>query len=301
MTARTRAPAALSPAIGVAALVAVAAAALVLRAPAASADLGDQIGGTNDGGSYSAWAWYTSSPDHDEDVPTPNNCTLEDPETAHMPAHWEYTVLPTSVPGTYSVSYGCAADILDTRTANQIGGFQDWQLYDNQWTISVTPAPIEDLVSEALTHLDPQPPSISTNLGDGVDGLVHVSVTFQLQGNLGAQTGVAASAGPITVVLTAWPNGDVPITWHTGDRQTPCEDDDPWGACTHDYGRSSFGQNHEGLPPDHYRVTAGITFTGRYDVFNGNDPIAGADIGNVDRTVQLGLAVDEGQAVNMRG
>jgi hypothetical protein len=300
MTARTRAPAALAPALAVAASVAIAAAVLALRAPAAGADVGDESGGTNNGGSYSAWAWYTATGDHDDEVDTPTGCTLELAATAHYVAHWEYFVMETT-PGTYSVSYGCAADALDHRVANQIDGFQDYELYDLEWTISVTPAPIEDLVAEALTRLDPDPPAIATDLSPGVHGLVHVPVTFQLNGDLGPQSGPVASAGPITVVLTAWPNGDVPITWDTGDEQTPCGANDPWGACTHDYGRSSFGQNHEGLPGDRYRVTAGITFTGRYDVFNGPDQIAGAVIGNVDRTVQLALAVDEAQAVNTRG
>jgi hypothetical protein len=104
-------------------------------------------------------------------------------------------------------------------------------------------------------------------------------------------------------VLTAWPNDGVPVTWHPGDAQTPCAGGEPWGFCTHDYARSSFGQNHEGLGQDEYRVTAGITYTGRYDVYNAGDPdpIAGAVIGDVDRTVELGLAVDEAQAVNTRG
>jgi hypothetical protein len=299
MTARTRAPAFLPAAVTVTALLAVAAVALALRAPAAAADIGPGSGGTNAGGSYSAWAWYTAAGGRDP-VDTPDECTLEFPEAQHLVAHMEYEIDETSVPGTYNLSYGCAADLFDSRTANSVGGFNDWEVYDNRWTISVTPAPIDDLVAQALARLDPNPPAIATDLRPGVDGLVHVPVQFQLTGNLGPQGGEAASAGPITVVLTAWPDDGVPIDWHTGDGRTPCDPADGRWACTHDYARSSYRQHHEGLPNHHYRVTAGITYTGRYAVYNGSAPIAGADIGNVGRTVELGLAVDEAQAVNTR-
>jgi hypothetical protein len=307
MTAHTRAPAALPPAIAVAALLAVAAVVLALRAPAASADIGDENGGTNDGGSYSAWAWYAAA-GAPERVSQPQPCTLpnttEHPDLSQLPAFHEWEVLTSPGTNTFTVYELCTAVMFHDRHANQINGFNDFDLNEILGQTTITPAPIEDLVAQALTHLDPQPPAIETDLGDGVHGLVHVSVTFQLAaGDLGPQSGVAASAGPIRVELTAWPNGDMPITWNAGDALTPCAGGEPWGACTHDYGRSSFGQNHEGLGQDEYRVTAGITYTGRYDVFvDGNPaPIAGDEIGNVDRTVQLGLAVDEAQAVNTRG
>jgi hypothetical protein len=301
MTARTRAPAALSTTLAVAALVAVVAVVLALRAPAAGADIGDESGGTNAGGNYSAWAWYTAAGGRDP-VTTPDDCTLEDPDTADKPAHWEYEVEESATtPGTFIVSYGCTAELLHDRQFNQIGGFNDFELYDNLWTISVTPAPIEDLVARALATLDPQPPTIATDLQPGVDGLVHVPVEFRLTGDLGPQGGVAASAGPIEVVLTAWPDGNVPIVWHTGDGPSPCGAADGWGVCTHDYGRSSYGQHHEGLASHHYRITAGITYLGHYDVVANGTVIASADIGNVDRTVEFGLAVEEAQAVNTRG
>jgi hypothetical protein len=300
MTARTRAPAALPTALAVAALVAVAAVVLALRAPAAGADIGDESGGTNAGGSYSAWAWYTAAGGRDP-VTTPDDCTLEDPETADQPAHWEYEVHESLTPGTFTVSYGCTAELLHDRQFNQIGGFNDWQLYDNLWTVSVTPAPIDDLVARAIATLDPTPPTIATDLLPGVDGLVRVPVEFRLDGDLGPQSGVAASSGPISVVLTATPDANVPIVWHTGDGQSPCEPTDARGFCTHDYGRSSFGQHHEGLPNHHYRVTAGLTYLGHYDVIANGTVVASADIGNVDRTVAFGLAVEEAQAVNTRG
>jgi hypothetical protein len=297
--ARTRAPTILPTALALAALLAVAAVVLALRAPAAGADIGGESGGSNDGGSYSAWAYYTAAGGSDH-VSSPQRCTLQDPATAHLVAYYDWEVIEWT-PGVFTVYSECVAEIFRDRQYNSVGGFSDAQVADVLGQSTITPAPIEDLVARAIANLDVQPPAITTDLLPGVDGLVHVPVQFQLTGNLGTQFGVAVSDGPISVVLKARPDTDVPIDWHTGDGQSPCGATDARGFCTHDYGRSSFGQHHEGLPNHHYRITAGITYLGHYDVVANGTVIADADIGNVDRTVELGLAVDEAQAINTRG
>jgi hypothetical protein len=299
MTAHTRAPTARSTALAVAALATVAAVVLGVGVPAASADVGPETGGTNAGGSYSAWAYYTAA-DGGRHVSSPQRCTLEDPETADLVAYYEWEVIEWT-PGVFTVYSECVAEIFHDRQYNSVGGFNDWQVVDVLGQSTITPAPIDDLVARAISTLDPTPPAIATDLSAGVDGLVHVPVQFRLTGDLGPQSGPAASAGPITVILTATPDPDVPITWHTGDGLSPCAPDDARGECTHDYRRSSYGQHHEGLANHQYRITAGITYRGHYDVvMAGGGTIASADIGNVDRTVASGLAVDEAQAVNSR-
>ncbi len=299
--ARTRAPTALSTILAVAALVAVAAVVLALRAQAAAAGgIGGESGGSNAGGSYSAWAYYAAAGGGDT-VSTPQRCTLETERARDLEAYYEWFVMDLG-DGSYLVAYTCTAVMFHDRHSNLINGFQDWEVSD---TIGdpqlVRPAPIEDLVARAIANLDPTPPAIATDLAAGADGLVHFPVQFRLDGDLGPQTGVAASAGPISVVLTARPDANVPIDWHTGDGPSPCEATDAPGFCTHDYSRSSYGQHHEGLPNDHYRITAGITYLGHYDVVANGAVIASADIGNVDRTVQFGLAVDDAEAINTRG
>jgi hypothetical protein len=285
----------------IAALLLAAPAALLAPALPAAADVGPGTGngGSNTGGRYGAWAWYVTTGGGDGATGTSNDCDL--PNAPGEEAHYEYFV--THFGDETIVSLVCVGVLLRQAHPEPIPVLEGWErdFLDVVWSETVRPVPLDDLVAHAIASLDPDPPAILTNLHPGVDGLVNLPVEFRLAGDTGVPPGVAAEDGPVRVVLSAEPDLLVPTVWHTGDGRRACEDGGAPGVCTHEYTRSSNGQHHEGLPRDQYRVTAGITYLGHYDVFLAGVRITGDDIGNVQRTAELPLPVDEAQAVNTHG
>ncbi len=272
-------------------------------APPAAADVGPGSGngGSNTGGRFSAWAWYVAAGGDDGAIQTSDTCDL--PLAPLEDAHYEYFVTHSVYGDETIVSYVCVGALLRQMHPEGIPALEgsERDLLDVIWSGPVTPISLDDLVAHAVATLDPDPPTIETDLLPGVDGMVNLPVRFTLTGDLGVPPGEAARNGPVVVRVSAVPDPAFPPVWHTGDGPPACADDDGPGVCTHSYARSSNGQRHDGLPRNHYRVTAGITYLGHYDVFVGGVLIAGADIGDVVRTAELPLAVDEAQAINTRG
>ncbi len=200
------------------------------------------------------------------------------------------------------MSLVCVGVLLRQAHPEPIPVLEGWEqdFLDVKWSEPVAPVSLDDLVARAVATIDPQPPAITTDLTPGVAGLVNLSVRFSLPDALDVPAREAARNGPVVVTVSAKPDPNIPIVWHTGDGHEACAPDDPPRACTHVYPRSSNGQRQAGLPRDQYRVTAGITYLGHYTVTIGSVTIADADLGNVQRTVGLPLAVDEAQAINTR-
>jgi hypothetical protein len=285
----------------VATLVAAAVALLPALARPAAADVGPETGsgGSNTGGRYGAWAWYLAVGGGEGATATSDRCDL--PNAPGEEAHWEYFV--SHWQGKTYVSLVCVGVLLRAAHPEPIPVLEGWEqdFLFRLWTEEVTPVPLDDLVARAVAMLDVDPPDIETDLRPGVDGLVNLAVHFRLTGDVDVPQGVAAQNGPVEVLVSAEPDPAVPVVWHTGDGRPPCTPEDGPDVCTHEYERSSNGQHHEDLPRDHYRVSADITYRGRYDVLVNGGRIDSADIGNIERAVELPLAVDEAQAINTRG
>jgi hypothetical protein len=272
-------------------------------APPAAADLGPGSGngGSNTGGRFSAWAWYVAAGGDDGAIQTSDDCDL--PLAPLEESHYEYFVTHSVYGDETIVSYVCVGALLRQMHPEGIPALEgsERDLLDVIWSGPVTPISLDDLVAHAVGSLDPEPPTIETDLRAGVDGLVNLPVRFTLTGDLAVPPGDAADNGVVRVVVSAVPHRAFPFVWHTGDGRQACAADDAPGVCTHGYVRSSNGERHDGLPRDHYRVTADVTYLGHYDVFVNGAPFGGADIGDIVRTAELPLAVDEAQAINTRG
>lgn len=281
----------LTPALAAAA---VAATALVAHPLPAAADWGDNTGGSNEGGQYSAWAYYGRATGGGN-VSVADTCTLEaQPGT---PAHIEYNVISYDGGATYTVWKDCVKDgeNVDDRAGRFPPGDQ-WDILDS-WV--VTPADPQAMINEAIARLDPAPPVITTDPGGGVPGLVGLPTYLSFAQPVGRAT-ASISDGPITVEVWADPVGEV--TWDTGDGLPGCNaPDGPAGECAHLYEQSSRGQGGDdhGLPA--YTIAAEITYTGGYAVYAGGAHVGGSDdIGDIVRTAEATLAVNEAQAVNTR-
>jgi hypothetical protein len=286
----------------IAALLAAAGVVLPALASPAAGDVGPETGngGSNTGGRYGAWAWYQATGGGEGASRTSNDCEL--PAAPREPAHFEYFVTRSvTEPDTLFVSFVCVGELLRQAHPEPIPVLEGWEqdFLDVRWSGEVTRTPLDELVAHALLTLDPQPPAIQTDLYPEVDGLVNLPVQFSLAGGLGGLAPrVAAQDGPVRVTLSADPDPGVPVVWHAGDGRQACESDADPAVCTHVYARSSYGQHHEGILPNEYRVSADITYIGHYVVTLNGGVVADDDIGNIQRAAVLGLPVDEGQAIN---
>ena len=275
---------------------AVVATALMVLAPAAGADgglggeTGTSTGGDNHGGRFSAWAYYAQATGGGR-ISTRNVCHLR--EHPELPAHYEWNVVPSGDGTTYTVFYDCVLDGKDVDDVHHLypNMGEEWDWLDT-WT--VTPAPPEDMIADAIAKLNPEPPKISTSPGGGVHGLVNLPVYLSFAEPLTRQQ-TALSDGPVTVIVWADPQPE--IAWDTGDGREACNTTPgPGGACAHLYAESSAGH------PGGYHITATITYTGGYAVaVNGIEVDRVENIGNIVRTSEVNLPVDEAQAINDDG
>jgi hypothetical protein len=276
-------------------IIAVVAATLAALAPAAGADgglsgeSGTDTGGSNHGGRFSAWAYYAQA--HGGGQVRSNVCHLE--KHPELPAHFEYNVVPAPDGKTYTVFYDCVLDgrdVDDTRHLYPTMG-EEWDWLDT-WT--VTPAPPEEMVAEAIARLNPEPPTIKTSPGGGVHGLVNLPVYLSFAAPPDTQF-AGITDGPITVLVWAKPNPE--YSWDTGDGLPACNGAGPAGTCTHLYARSSAREGPAG-----FHITATITYTGGYVVTANGVPVGlQGDIGNITRVSEIDLPVDEAQAINDDG
>jgi hypothetical protein len=280
---------------GIGALAVVTTALLVL-APAAGADgglggeTGTTTGGDNHGGRFSAWAYYAQATGGGKI--TSSECHLK----AHpeLPAHYEWNVVPSGDGTTYTVFYDCVLNGKDVDDIHHLypNMGEEWDWLDT-WT--VTPAPPEDMIADAIARLNPEPPKISTSPGGGVPGLVNLPVYLSFAEPLTRQQ-TPITNGPITVIVWAEPHVDE-VVWDTGDGREACNTaPGPGGTCAHLYAASSAGHANG------YQITATITYTGGYAVaVNGNFVDGVNDIGNIVRTSTINLPVQEAQAINDDG
>jgi hypothetical protein len=259
----------------------------------AAADVTDDTGGNNAGGQYSAWAYYARTTGGGN-VSTPQPCTLE--YLPDQPAFYEYNVVSRDGGQTYIVYYDCVAvgEILEDAEGLFPDNYQTWDMIDS-WV--VTPADPQDMINEAIARLNPVPPTIVTDPGGGIPGLVGITTYLSFSEPLGRQT-ASISDGPITVEVWADPIGDV--EWDTGDRLPACNaPSGSQGECAHIYSRSSVdgGALDHGLPA--YQITALINYQGGYAVYANGANVGGEDdIGDLQRTSETFLAVNEAQAIN---
>ena len=272
--------------------VACATTALTMGSAPASADVGDGRGGSNAGGQYSAWAYY-GQVTGGGNVSAPETCTLTQQPTA--PAHIEYNVISYDDGATFTVWEDCVLDgeNVDDRSGQFPPGDQ-WDIRDS-WV--VTPADPQEMINEAIARLNPDPPGVVTNPGGTVPSLVGIPTYLSFNGPLLPQT-AEVTDGPISVQIVATPTGEV--TWTTGDGLEACNAaPGPAGECAHVYARSSLngGGTHTGLPA--YTITAEVTYTGSYTVTANGVQVGGVtDIGDIQRTSETSLAVNEAQAIN---
>ena len=273
------------------------AATLVALAPAAGAggglsgESGTATGGDNHGGRFSAWAYYAQATGGGR--VTSNVCHLE--KHPELPAHYEYNVVPSGDGKTYTVFYDCVLDGKDVDDLHHLypNLGEEWDWLDT-WT--VTPAPPEDMIADAIARLNPEPPAIETSPGGGVHGLVNLPVYLSFAQTPDRETSTVTD-GPVTVLVWAEPHVDE-IAWDTGDGRPACNTT-PRSAdeCAHLYARSSARAGAAG-----YRITATITYTGGYVVtVNGAAVRTVDDIGNIMRVSEVDLPVDEAQAINDDG
>jgi hypothetical protein len=268
----------------------------VAPASMASADAGDNHGGNNNGGQYSAWAYYARATGGGH-VPIPETCII--PESPDLDAHVEYNVISYDGGETFTVWQDCVED--GENVDDNEGIFpptESWDVIDS-W--EVTPGEPQDLVEEALTRLNPTPPGIVTEPGGGLASLVGINTYLSLEEPLTRQT-TSLSEGPITVEVWADPTGV--IEWDTGDGVEACNGTAPTpDGCAHVYNQSSAGQgNTDGAGRPAYHITAEIGYTGGYAVYAAGSFVGGdEDIGDVFRTSETFLAVDEAQALNTGG
>ena len=271
--------------------VAVTVCAAIAQAPPAGADIGDR-GGSNEGGQYSAWAYYAQATGGGN-VPWTEACTLQ--QHPDEGAHIEFNVISYDGGETYTVWKDC---VLDGQDVDDVRGVfpagDQWDILD--WWV-VTPADPEEMINEAIARLNPQPPAILTDPGGEVASLVGVTTHLSFDGPIDVEP-VSMSDGPITVEVWATPTGEV--TWNTGDGLPACNAPDVSDdGCAHVYEHSSIGQEgvHIGLPA--YTITAEIDYIGGYTVYvNGVAAFTDPDIGGIQRTAETNLAVNEAQAIN---
>jgi hypothetical protein len=270
---------------------------LVIAAQPAAADHpgnGGHHGGDNSGGQYSAWAYYARATGGGR-VTQPVPCTLSG--NPDVPAFIEYNVISYDGGATYTVWKDCVAlgEILDDRRGLFPDGESAWDILDS-W--QVTPAEPQVMIDEALARLDPTPPRIVTDPGDGRASLVGINTHLSLAEPVQTET-VEISDGPITIQVRADPVGDV--EWDTGDGVEACNGTGaPEGGCAHEYGRSSAGESgsdDSGRPS--YHITATVNYIGSYVVLANGAVVGGDDdIGGITRVSETFLAVDEAQALN---
>ncbi|HEX5947110.1 MAG TPA: hypothetical protein VFY82_12565 [Acidimicrobiales bacterium] len=271
---------------------AIACAVTALGASAASADIGEGRGGSNDGGQFSAWAYYGSATGGGN-VAIAETCTLTMQPDA--PAHIEYNVISYDDGATYTVWKDCVLDgeNVDDRSGQFPPGDQ-WDILDS-WV--VTPADPEEMINEAIARLNPVPPTIITNPGAAGPGMVGIPTYLSFETAIAPQTAVVED-GPIRVEIVATPTGE--ITWDTGDGLPACNAPaGPAGECAHVYDQSSIDGDatHHGLPA--YTISAEVNYTGAYTVSANGVQVGGAtDIGDIQRTSETALAVNEAQAIN---
>lgn len=273
---------------------AVVAAALVALAPAASAGIGDetgttQSGGSNHGGQFSAWAYYAQA--HGEGQVLDDTCHLQ--KHPELPAHYEYNVVTSDGGQTYTVFYDCVLDGKNVDDVNHLYPTfgEEWDWLDT-WT--VTPADPQEMIAQAIAHLNPTPPKVVTSPGGGNPGLVNLPVYLDFATPLG-RVDTSFSDGPLTVFLSA---RNPTVSWDTGDGLPACNAPaGPGGVCTHLFSQSSAGQSGHA-----FTITATITYTGSYVVTANGVPVGGRNnIGNIQRTSTTTLAVNEAQAINDDG
>jgi len=277
------------------ALAATAAAAALAPPRPAAADVGGNHGGTNDGGQYSAWAYYAHATGGGN-VEVTERCTLS--ARSDEDAHIEYNVISYAGGETYTVCTDCVLD--GENVDDRLGLFppgDQWDILDS-WV--VTPADPQEMINEAIARLNPVPPAIVTDPGGGAPGFVGFSTYLSFDEPLGRQT-VSMSDGPVTVEVWADPTGEV--VWDTGDGLEACNaPPGPGGECAHVYERSSFGQEATRNDLPAYTITARVAYMGGYAVYANGAYVGGdPDIGGVERTSETTLAVNEGQAVNRSG
>ena len=275
--------------------VACATAALAAGAAPASADVGDGRGGSNEGGQYSAWAYYGQATGGGN-ISVPETCQLTQHQT--LPAHIEYNVISYDDGATFTVWKDCVLDGEDVDDrSGQFPPGDRWDILDS-WI--VTPADPQEMINEAIARLNPDPPAIATDPGGAVPSLVGLPTYLSFNAPLVPQS-VVVTDGPIAVQIVATPTGEV--TWTTGDGLEACNAaPGPAGQCAHVYDRSSIdgGGTHNGLPA--YTITAEVNYTGAYTVTANGVQVGGVtDIGDIQRTSETTLAVNEAQAINTRG
>ncbi|HEX6420540.1 MAG TPA: hypothetical protein VFZ77_18715 [Acidimicrobiales bacterium] len=257
-------------------------------------------------GGFDAWAFWVSATGG-QGSSTTQRCEFPpevSPESGPVPAHYEYVVSEIR-PGEYMVTLACVPDdeVLD-RWANGVP-MEEWDPGIFWWLVdmwTVTAADPEDLLAQALAHLDPEPPAIGTNPTGGVASMVRIPTWFWLEGGV-PSVSETITDGPLAVTVTATP---VSVSWDAGDGgSVTCRDEANVGSpdtdtCSHTYETSSAGQpgrDARGRPA--YTVAAGIEYVGSYEVTLWGVPVGGAtDIGGIVRVSEVPLAVNEAQAVN---
>jgi len=257
-------------------------------------------GGGGGGGGFDAWAYWAAATGG-QGTPTPETCTLRplpgrpDPPP---PAHIEYVgyELPPGS-GHYSVWRDCVAD---GQTVNpDLPNGTAWDALAN-WQVEAGDP--EELINQALAHINPTPPAIGTSPAGDVASLVGVSTWFWLEGGV-APTSATITDGPLAVTVTATP---VSVRWDPGDGgAVVCRDPSNVGVpgtdtCSYTYPRSSLGQaGTDGAGRPAYTVSAEIEYIGGYSVSLYGVPMGGQDnIGGVARVSETTIAVNEAQAIN---
>ena len=172
-------------------------------------------GGGGDGG-FNAWAYWAAATGG-RGTPTPETCTLPagpgvpDPPP---PAHIEYVgyeIPPGS--GHYSVWKDCVAD---GHTVNPDLPSRGLGLGTRSTTGMVEAGDPQELINQALAHINPTPPAIGTSPAGEVASLVGVSTWLWLEGGV-APTSATITDGPLAVTVTATP---VSVRWDPGDGGT---------------------------------------------------------------------------------
>jgi hypothetical protein len=279
---------------------------VVVEAQPASADpwVPPSSGGGAGGGGFNAWAYWVSATGGGG-TSTPESCDdLKEyyPDgTPVPPAHIEYVayeIPPGS--GQFSVWKDC---VRDGYTVNpDLPNGLTWLPLDN-WQVEASDP--QELINQALAHIQPTPPAIGTSPTSSATSLVGIGTWLWLNGGL-QPTSATITDGPLAVTVTATP---VSVSWDTGDGGAAvCRDTTGIGApgtdaCSHVYQQSSADQaatDAAGRPA--FTITASIEYTGSYGVsLNGVNVGGQQNIGGASRTSITALAVSEAQAINTEG
>ena len=261
-------------------------------------------GGGGGNGGFSAWAYWARA-SGGRGTAVPETCQMprhywpdpDDPATAPK-AHIEYVAyeLPAGS-GHYSVWKDC---VVDGHTVNpELPDGMTWSPLDN-WQVEAGDP--EELIRQALAHLNPDPPAIGTSPDAAQASLVGMSTWFWLEGGV-PPVNQTITDGPLAVTITATPTA---VTWDPGNGgSVACRDELNVGApntdtCSFTYDRSSRHQSAvDGLGRPSYTVSANVEYIGSYSVTLAGIPVGGeSDIGGVARVSEISLAVNEAQAVN---